>query len=154
MPQNKNTSSHKHFAELLDSRFRIPKTNIHFGIDPIVGLIPGAGDVLAGGVSLYFLIKAALLQANASVLTRMFMNILMDVLVGSIPILGEAFDVYWKANLRNARILEELQQHPQKTTSESRLWIWFVVVQFIAILIAIILLIGWLIAEAIGLLIT
>lgn len=139
------------FAKLLDSKFIIPGTNIRFGIDPIVGLIPGAGDVLAGGISLYFLIKAALLQAKASVLTRMFTNILLDVLIGSIPVLGEAFDVYWKANLRNARILDELQKHPDKTTTESRLWIWFVVVQFIAILVGIILLIGWLTAEIVGL---
>ncbi len=139
------------FAKLLDSRFTIPGTNIRFGIDPIVGLIPGAGDVLAGGISLYFLIKAALHQAKASVLTRMFINILLDVLIGSIPVLGEAFDVYWKANLRNARILDELQEHPDKTTTESRLWVWFVVVQLIAILVGLILLIGWLIAEVVGL---
>lgn len=144
---DKKSNLTKEFAQLLDSKFNIPGTNIRFGIDPIVGLIPGAGDVLAGGISLYFLIQAALLNAKATVLTRMFINILLDVLIGSIPILGEAFDVYWKANLRNARILDELKQHPEKTTSKSRLWIWFVVVQFIAILIGIILLIGWLIAE-------
>ncbi|MEL7835164.1 DUF4112 domain-containing protein [Fodinibius sp. Rm-B-1B1-1] len=151
MKKNQQTPT-KEFAKLLDSKFRIPGTNIRFGIDPIVGLIPGAGDVLAGGISLYFLIKAALQQAKASVLTRMFINILLDVLIGSIPVLGEAFDVYWKANLRNAHILDELQKNPDKTTTESRLWIWFVVVQFIAILIGIILFIGWLIAEIVGLL--
>lgn len=142
----------KEFAQLLDSKFTIPGTNIRFGIDPIVGLLPGVGDVLAGGVSLYFLIQAALLKAKASVLTRMFINILLDVLIGSIPVLGEVFDVYWKANLRNARILDELQEHPDKTTTESRLWVWLVVIQFIAIVIGIMLLIGWLIAEVIGLL--
>lgn len=139
------------FGKLLDSKFTIPGTNIRFGIDPIVGLIPGAGDVLAGGVSLYFLILAALLKAKVSVLTRMFINILLDVLIGSIPILGEIFDVYWKANLRNARILDELQEHPDKTTTESRLWVWVVVIQFIVVLIGIILLIGWGIAKLVEL---
>lgn len=149
---DKTSNLLKEFAQLLDNKFTIPGTNIRFGVDPIVGLVPGAGDVLAGGISLYFLIQAALLKAKASVLSRMFINILLDVLIGSIPVLGEAFDVYWKANLRNARILDELQENPDKTTSESRLWVWFVVVQFIALLIGIILLIGWFLAKLVGLL--
>jgi NAD/NADP transhydrogenase beta subunit len=151
MPDNKQQLT-KEFAKLLDSKFTIPGTNIRFGVDPIVGLIPGAGDVLAGGVSLYFLIQAALMDAKATVMTRIFINILLDVLIGSIPVFGEVFDVYWKANLRNARILDELQAHPERTTSESRFWIWFVVVQFSAILMGIILLVGWVIAEVVGLL--
>lgn len=150
MPNN-NQKSATEFAELLDSKFKIPNTNIRFGIDPLIGLIPGAGDVFAGMISVYFLIQAALLGGKASVLGRMFINILLDVLIGSIPVLGEVFDVYWKANLRNARILGELQEHPEKTTTESRLWIWFVIIQFIAILIGITLLIGWAIAELLDL---
>jgi hypothetical protein len=81
----------------------------------------------------------------------MFLNILLDVLIGSVPILGEVFDIYWKANLRNAHILNELKQDPRKTTNESRLWIWFVVTQFVGILIGIFLLIGWIITELIAL---
>jgi len=146
MPDKKQNTD-KQLAELLDSKFRITGTNIRFGIDPIIGLIPGAGDVFAGVISLYFLIQAALSGGRVSVLGRMFLNILLDVLIGSVPVLGEAFDIYWKANLRNSRILNELQQHPRKTTSESRLWIWFVVAQFVGIIIGIILLIGWAIAE-------
>jgi len=146
MPDKKQNTD-KQLAELLDSKFRIPGTNIRFGIDPIIGLIPGAGDVFAGVISLYFLIQAALSGGRVSVLGRMFLNILLDVLIGSVPVLGEAFDIYWKANLRNSRILNELQQHPRKTTSESWLWIWFVVAQFVGIIIGIILLIGWAIAE-------
>lgn len=142
----------KEFAELLDSKFTIPGINIRFGIDPLLGLIPGAGDWLAGVLSLYFLIQAVMLGGRASVLGRMFANILLDVLIGSIPILGEAFDVYWKANERNARLIEELQQNPAKTTTESRAWIWFLLVQFVAVIIGLLLLITWLIAEIIGLL--
>ncbi len=150
MPDQKGNTE-KQLAVFLDSKFRVSGTNIRFGIDPILGLIPGAGDVLAGLISLYFLIQAAMYGGKASVLSRMFLNILLDVLIGSVPILGEAFDVYWKANLRNARILDELQQNPQKTTRESRLWIWFIVAQFVGIIISITLLVGWAIAELIGL---
>lgn len=148
--QQRNTENR--LAELLDSKFKIPNTDIRFGLDPIISLIPGAGDVFAGVISLYFLIQGAIHGGRAAVLGRMFINILLDVLIGSIPILGDLFDVYWKANLRNARILDELQQNPQKTTSESRLWIWFVVIQFVVIIIGIILLIGWAIAELLDLL--
>ena len=150
MPDKKQNTD-KQLAELLDSKFRIPGTNIRFGIDPIIGLIPGAGDVFAGVISLYFLILAALSGGGVSVLGRMFLNILLDVLIGSVPVLGEVFDIYWKANLRNSRILNELEQDPRKTTSESRLWIWFIVTQFIGIIIGIILLFGWAIAELIEL---
>jgi len=150
MPDKKQNTE-KQLAELLDSKFRIPGTNIRFGIDPIIGLIPGAGDVFAGVISLYFLILAALSGGGVSVLGRMFLNILLDVLIGSVPVLGEVFDIYWKANLRNSRILNELEQDPRKTTSESRLWIWFIVTQFIGIIIGIILLFGWAIAELIEL---
>lgn len=149
---DKKRNTEERLAELLDNKFRIPGTNIRFGIDPIIGLIPGAGDVVAGVISLYFLIQAAMLGGSASVLGRMSLNILLDVLIGSIPVLGEAFDVYWKANLRNARLLEELQQHPQKTTSESRLWVWFVMMQFIVLIGGVLLLVTWVIAEVVGLL--
>lgn len=149
---DKKRNTEERLAELLDNKFRIPGTNIRFGIDPIIGLIPGAGDVVAGVISLYFLIQAAMLGGSASVLGRMSLNILLDVLIGSIPVLGEAFDVYWKANLRNARLLEELQQHPQKTTSESRLWVWFVMMQFIVLIVGVLLLVTWVIAEVVGLL--
>lgn len=151
MPEeNKNTENR--LAELLDSKFKIPNTNIRFGLDPIISLIPGAGDVFAGVISLYFLIQGAIHGGKAAVLGRMFINILLDVLIGSIPVLGDLFDVYWKANLRNAEILDELQQNPEKTTSESRLWIWFVVIQFVIVIIGIILLIGWAVAEILDLL--
>ena len=139
-------------AELLDSKFTIPGTNIRFGIDPLLGLVPGAGDWLAGVISLYFLIQAAAWGGRTSVLARMFINILMDVVIGTIPILGEVFDVYWKANERNARILEELQQNPTQTTTESKLWVWFVVVQFVVVILGILFLMFWLIAELLGLL--
>lgn len=150
---NETTKRPEQFAELLDSKFKIPNTNIRFGIDPLLGLIPGAGDWLGGLLSMYFLIQAAVMGGRASVLGRMFLIILLDVLIGSIPVIGEIFDVYWKANVQNSEILEELERNPQKTVSESRLWIWVVVAQFIAVIIGLLLLLAWLIAELFGLLI-
>lgn len=148
---NKSEDNHRKFADWLDRRFTIPGTGIRFGIDPILGLIPGAGDWFAGVISLYFLIQAAIKGGSSAVLGRMFINILLDVLIGSIPVLGDLFDVYWKANLRNARILDKLKQNSEKTTSESRLWIWLVLILLSIILIGILLLIGWVIAELLDL---
>jgi len=142
----------REIAEWLDQRFNIPGTNIRFGFDPVLGLIPGAGDWLAGVISLYFLIQAAMLGGRASVLGRMFINILLDVLIGSIPVVGDFFDVYWKANLRNAQILDELHSNPAKTTTESRLWIWFLVVQFVVVILAVLWLIGWVVIKILGML--
>ena len=143
---------HKEFARLLDSRFRIPNTDIRFGIDPVIGLLPGVGDWIGGVASLYFMLLAALHGGKASVLGRMFINIMLDVIVGAIPVLGEVFDVYWKANDRNARLLRELQENPEEATSESRLWVWLVFIQFVVLLIGILLLISWIVAELLALL--
>src|SRR5699024_2419359 len=101
-----NHSNYKRLAELMDSRFVIPGTKIRFGLDPILGLIPGAGDLLSGMLSLYFVIIGARDGASAFVLIRMLLNILVDIVVGAIPLLGEFFDIGWKANLRNARLLD------------------------------------------------
>lgn len=150
---NRDRKKEKEFAELLDSKFKIPNTNIRFGIDPLLGLVPGAGDWLAGVISLYFLIRAAMHGGKASVLGRMFINILLDVLIGSIPILGEVFDVYWKANERNAEILQELEEDPERTRSASRLWVWFVLAQFVILIVGLLLLFTWLVAELLGMLI-
>lgn len=150
--ESEQLSPSDRLAELLDNKFRIPNTNIRFGIDPLLGLVPGAGDWLAGVISLYFLIQAAMRGGKASVMGRMFINILLDVLIGAIPVLGDFFDVYWKANVRNAEILRELEEDPERTTTESRLWIWFVVMQFVVVILGVLFLITWLIAELLGLL--
>jgi hypothetical protein len=94
-------------ATLLDSAFVIPGTGIRFGADPLLGLVPGAGDLVALGLSGYMLLEAHRLEAPASLLTRMAANIALDAAVGSIPLLGDLFDVAFKANRRNMRLLRE-----------------------------------------------
>lgn len=151
MNQKTNRNA-RQLAEWLDSKFTIPNTNIRYGLDPLVGLLPGIGDWIGGAVSIYYLVMVAVKGGRSSVMARVFLNILVDVLIGSIPVLGEFFDVYWKANIRNAQILEELEQNPDKTTTESRFWIWMVLIQFIAAIIATLVLIGWIMFEVFDLL--
>jgi hypothetical protein len=94
-------------AKLMDSQFRIPGTNIKFGLDALIGLIPGIGDVatfIISGIMLSVLVKKG---ASGFVLARMTLNIILDALVGSIPIHGDIFDVGFRANERNLKLMRE-----------------------------------------------
>jgi hypothetical protein len=92
-------------AALLDSRWRIPGTSIRFGLDALVGLVPVLGDAATGVVSAYIVLRARNCGAGKTLVARMLGNVLIDTVVGSIPILGSIFDVYFKANNRNIRLL-------------------------------------------------
>ncbi len=91
---------------LLDEAFRVPGTGIRFGIDGIIGLVPGLGDVVAGLLSLIIPVAAWMRGVPYVALVRMTVNLGIGVVVGSIPILGDIFDVAWKANRRNYRLMQ------------------------------------------------
>ena len=107
-------------ARLLDDLVRIPGTKIGIGLDPIIGLIPGLGDVIGGAMSGYILLVAAQEGAPTSVLVRMLGNIALDSLVGLVPVLGDLFDVGMKANRRNVDLLERYLDAPTTTKRASR----------------------------------
>ena len=90
---------------LLDEAVRIPGTGIRFGLDGIIGLVPGLGDVLAGLLSLVIPLAAWIRGVPYITLARMAVNIGVGVLVGTIPVLGDIFDIAWKPNRRNYRLL-------------------------------------------------
>jgi hypothetical protein len=91
---------------LLDEAFRLPGTQFRFGLDGIIGLVPGLGDVLAGVLSLAIPLAAWVRGVPYITLARMAANLGISVLVGSIPIFGDLFDIVWKANRRNYRLLQ------------------------------------------------
>jgi len=95
-------------TRLLDDRFRVPGTSIRFGLDGLLGLVPGIGDGATALVSLYVVYRAWSMGAPTGVLGRMLFNILLDSTVGSVPVLGDVFDVAFKSNRRN---LELLRRH-------------------------------------------
>ena len=101
---------------LLDEAFPIPGTSIRFGLDAVVGLVPGFGDVLAGLFSLLIPLAAWIRGAPYVMLVRMAANLGIGVLVGSIPILGDAFDIAWKVNRRNYRLLTRHLGEPRRHT--------------------------------------
>jgi hypothetical protein len=94
-------------AELLDSKFTLPGTTIKFGWDSLIGLIPGIGDTITVIPQLYLLFEAMRLKVGAWVIVKMILNILVDWLIGMIPLLGDFFDVVFKSNLRNAKLVVE-----------------------------------------------
>ncbi len=93
-------------SHLLDDFLRIPGTQIRFGLDGIIGLIPGVGDIL-GAMASWIIILAAWLRGVPKVtLARMMANVAIETIIGTVPILGDAFDIAWKANRRNFALLE------------------------------------------------
>jgi hypothetical protein len=101
---------------LLDEAFRIPFTGIRFGIDGIIGLIPGLGDVIAGLLSLVIPLAAWTRGVPYVALVRMCINLGIGVLAGSIPILGDAFDIAWKPNRRNYHLMQRHLGQPRQHT--------------------------------------
>lgn len=96
-------------AYVLDEGIRVPVIGYRVGVDPLLGVLPGAGDVLSGGVSLYLVVEAARLGVSHATLLRMIANVSVDVLAGTVPVVGDLFDAVWKANTRNFElVLEEL----------------------------------------------
>ncbi|SEB76566.1 DUF4112 domain-containing protein [Terriglobus roseus] len=93
-------------SHLLDDFLRIPGTQIRFGLDGIVGLIPGVGDII-GAMASWIIILAAWLRGVPRVtLARMLANVAIETIIGTVPVLGDAFDIAWKANRRNFALLE------------------------------------------------
>lgn len=95
----------RQFAALMDSQFQIPGTEIQFGLDAIIGLVPGIGDLISGAVSVWLIREARRLGAPRWLVARMIWNVAVDVGVGAVPLVGDMFDVAWKANRKNIELL-------------------------------------------------
>jgi hypothetical protein len=97
---------------LLDRSIRVPGTRITLGLDPLVGLVPGVGDLLGGLFSLYIILEAARMGVPRPLLARMGWNVALDTVVGEVPILGDLFDLGFKSNVRNLALLDRYVQQP------------------------------------------
>ena len=107
-------------ARVLDSAVRVPGTNFRVGLDAVLGLVPGVGDIAGGVFASYVLVQSARLGAPPSVLMRMLVNVGIDSVVGTIPVLGDIFDVGWKSSTRNVALLERHLEQPGDTRAASR----------------------------------
>lgn len=136
-------------SDLLDTRFRIPMTNIRFGADFLLGLIPGVGDVISFGVSGILILTMARHGVSVGVLLKMIGNLILDAVFGSIPIVGNLFDLGYKANRRNFDILQRYyaKGKPRANTGRSVLVVLGIL---LLVLIALIVLLWQLIAWLVG----
>nr|WP_295770951.1 DUF4112 domain-containing protein [Rhodoferax sp.] len=130
------------YATLMDARFRVPGTRIRFGLDPIIGLLPGIGDALGLVLSLYVVVEAVRLGVSKRVLFIMLRNVGLEALVGVVPVLGDMFDIAFKANLRNAALLKsyiEGRLRPTPVRAPRRWPQWALLVAFAALVLAVLL---------------
>jgi Domain of unknown function (DUF4112) len=95
----------RQLAHLLDDRFRIPGTTYRIGLDGLIGLVPGVGDAVTTLLALYIVLEARRLGVPLTKLGRMGLNVGVDAVLGAVPLLGDLFDVAWKANRRNLALL-------------------------------------------------
>jgi hypothetical protein len=101
-------------AKLLDVAFIVPGTNIRYGIDGLIGLIPVVGDIITTAISLWLVREARALGAPWHITTRMLANVALDGVVGMVPLAGDAFDVMFRANVRNVRMLRRwMEKQPR-----------------------------------------
>ncbi|BAU64259.1 hypothetical protein STA3757_16300 [Stanieria sp. NIES-3757] len=96
----------RRLSHLLDNAIPIPGTKYRIGLDPILGLLPGGGDTVTGALGAYIVVEAARMGLPKAVLWQMVGNILLDSVVGSVPVVGDFFDIGWKANVKNIALLE------------------------------------------------
>lgn len=94
-------------ATLLDTAFILPGINVRFGLDALLGLVPGVGDIVTTAMALYIVHEARQLGAPGHVIARMLGNVALDSVVGAVPLVGDAFDVMWRSNRRNMRLLQD-----------------------------------------------
>jgi len=131
-------------SHLLDDCFRIPGTAIRFGLDGIVGFIPGIGDVIAGIASCVIILAAWARGVAYVTLARMLANWGIEVLLGAVPLFGNLFDIAWKANRRNYALLTASLADPQGARRRSWLFFLFLCLLLAASLVLPMLLLGWL----------
>lgn len=126
----------KFLADLLDQRFTIPGTSIRIGLDPLIGLIPGIGDLLVNATGSLILVVAAQLGVPKAVLARMGMNIAFNTILGAIPIFGDILSIWFRSNVRNVDLL---QRALGRQTKRTVLTDWLLVV---ALILGLLLLLG------------
>ncbi|HET7582595.1 MAG TPA: DUF4112 domain-containing protein [Candidatus Limnocylindria bacterium] len=110
-------------AWLLDNSIPIPGTGRRIGLDAVIGLVPGLGDILAGGLGLLIVARAVQRGLPTVVLARMLANVALDFAIGSVPIIGDAFDLWYKSNARNVALLRRYADNPSASTAGQ--WAFF-----------------------------
>src|SRR5579864_6772054 len=137
MPRQFATDEHlDYIATLLDDMFRIPGTQIRFGLDALIGWVPGIGDAVAAFASFLIVFAAWRRHVQAVTLVRMVANVVLETVLGAIPVAGDIFHVFWKSNRRNYRLL--IRESEQPDVNARRDWMFLAIILFAAIAAAVI----------------
>jgi hypothetical protein len=122
----------RRWAVLLDSAFKVPGTKVRFGLDAIIGLVPGVGDLVAPVFTVILLATALRMRVPVVVVVRIVLNAFIDMVLGLVPIVGDIGDVFWKADLRNMGLLE---RHARPGVAPTRGDYWFVLGSIAAVIV-------------------
>jgi hypothetical protein len=134
-------------AWLLDNSIPVPGTGgRRLGIDALIGLVPVAGDLVSAGLGLFVVWRGSRLGLPRIVVARMLANSAIDLVVGAIPFAGDAFDLWFKANTRNLGLMRRYLERPEASTRNE----WLVVGALVAVVVLIVLAVGWLLVAIIG----
>ena len=133
-------------SHLLDDFIKVPGTPVRFGLDGIVGVIPGIGDLIGGIASCIIIIAAWVRGVSYATVVRMVANVVIEVSIGSIPILGDMFDIAWRANRRNYALLTGSIYEPRKYTIQSWFFLAALCLVMAALIIVPMILVTWMAA--------
>ena len=141
------------FARLMDEAFPLPGTNIRVGLDAVIGLVPGIGDIVGGILSTWIIAGALRHRVPPRIIARMVLNVVIDLLFGAIPVAGDVFDFLFEENMKNMRLLElhrDRKRPPRSTTQialVATLILGFIVLVALLLVAATVALVLWLIAQ-------
>ncbi len=132
------------FSRVTDTAIRIPFTRIRFGLDPIIGLLPVVGDLIGLVLSLYVLLEAHRAGAGKRIKAHMIKNMLIETFGGMVPVVGDAFDIVYKANTRNTRLLREYLEQELNTEPQPRFpWMQLVVLVILLAILTSVIMLAW-----------
>lgn len=134
-------------AKILDSTIKIPGTPFYVGLDPLLGLIPGLGDILVNLIGTFIMVLAARLQVPRIVMARMSLNLLINGTIGTIPILGDLFSVWFRSHARNAVLLREAATKPQRSNQGDWLYVAGIIGGTIGLLLLAITAVLWIVVK-------
>jgi hypothetical protein len=152
-PNGRDLDNARALARILDTAVGVPGTKIRVGLDAILGLIPGAGDAVSAALSGYIILAAARAGASKPVLLRMVGNVVLDTLIGSVPVVGDLFDVAFRANARNVALLERHAVDPTTVDRGSRR-LGIVIVAILVLVLLGVITLGFLLARMLWQLLT
>jgi hypothetical protein len=134
-------------AKVLDTTVRIPGTSLYVGLDPLLGLLPGIGDVLANLIGTVILGIATRLKLPRIVLARMSLNLLINGTFGAVPIVGDLFSVWFRSHAKNAVLLREAAMKPDRETHADWFYVAGIIGGTVALLLAMIAFVAWLVVK-------